>query len=1517
MFNIDMASPDGTKLTFEIAGGADAGLFMIDPETGLLSFVAEPDYESPKSADGDNSYDVVIRMLTEGGVSEEKSLTIKVLDTNDAAGQQATGAGTTGGGNGSISGRFFADGNDNAIDDGDAGVAGATVQLWQYVDNRWQAVRETTTDANGNYSFTGLQADTGNGYRVRFLNDTGREFAEANVGSNDAADSDASNVWLSGAVGETGRIVLAAGQQIANIDAALNTGAAEQVTISETATTGSFGYALGEELIVNGGFEEHPWASSEAGVWGLASHKLNGWTAIGTDGVELQKGDYNTGNARGNTIVELDRVDQFMNSANEGIEQTVTVTEAGTYRLSLDYYFRDHPYSSWLAKFAKATNAFDILVDGEVVRIAGADVDADFVKGLQKLSIDLELSAGTHTIGFVENDLGYDGGNDGSGASIDNVSLRQIHATFTDEELEQLSSRVLGNEIIVNGGFENHANAGKIGAFYYDSMQGWNRIEGASKIELQTGNYGTGNTVGNAIVELDHRGGNVDGIQQTISITKAGTYQLSFDYGMRAIDVNNEGPYYDSHSNAIKVLIDGEIVTLAGIGENATFDRGFQHQSVDIELSAGTHTIQFVEFPWAGNYGDDGAGAMVDNISLRQVGTVIDKGILSGTVYYDGDQDGRFDANEGGLGGRTVYLLNAAGQFVTDADGEAISRVTDAEGNYSFAGIAAGNYRVGLGDDDMKVSDLLAVKAGKVTTGADLDETGRTADTVIEICENQSFVRDFDTTCTIMSEDVYFMMANPVCARIGRSSFDENFSQSWNNGGSSAVHYYVFLKEPADADLTFTIRFVTDPSKIPYDGTLDLAPEGFAWFTNQVNEIDAPRFQEIEVTVKAGQTKSEAFNVGTESAGENYYFGMEVADVYNRDLNEKCLRVAQVVTTPIAFDLNRDGEIGVTGATTSANKAGLTVGETVLFDMNGDGVKERMEWFDGSGDGILVDNRDGKAATDMNGTRLFGDDNGSYANGYAKLLAKFDSNHDGKISGAELNGLALWVDDGDAEVDGGELQSLSRHSVTSISGAVSVETDALGREIIRSTVTQDFEASGNVTYRLEGPDAALFKVDAKGKVSFIAAPDYENPLDADGDNTYEVTLVRVTDDPTCKPARENLSIEICDKPSLGDTVWYDTNRDGIQNNGERGAADVVVKLISAATGIVVATTTTDANGNYLFDDIEPGNYKVMFVAPGGYEFTNKTSVGPEAANGDSDADIATGMTGLIHIDSGEHQRNVDAGLVGTDPGTASLGDYVWYDRNKDGYQNESDAFGAAGVTVKLIDADTGAVLATTTTDATGKYLFSNLDAGDYRVQFVAPNGYAFTTPTTFGPDETPYSSDANQTTGMTGTVHLSIGEAERWVDAGLVDPGTASLGDYVWYDRNKDGYQNESDAFGAAGVTVKLIDADTGAVLATTTTDATGKYLFSNLDAGDYRVQFVAPNGYAFTTPTTFGPDETPYSSDANQTTGMTGTVSLSIGEAERWVDAGLIDPGTASLGDTVWYDTDKDGVKDATEAGA
>ena len=80
------------------------------------------------------------------------------------------------------------------------------------------------------------------------------------------------------------------------------------------------------------------------------------------------------------------------------------------------------------------------------------------------------------------------------------------------------------------------------------------------------------------------------------------------------------------------------------------------------------------------------------------------------------------------------------------------------------------------------------------------------------------------------------------------------------------------------------------------------------------------------------------------------------------------------------------------------------------------------------------------------------------------------------------------------------------------------------------------------------------------------------------------------------------------------------------------------------------------------------------------------------------------------------------------------------------------------------------------------------------------------------------------------------------VDFGFFKP--AALGDYVWYDYNHDGVQNDGPT-GVSGISVTLLFA--GNPVSNTVTDASGGYSFTNLTAGTYQVQFTLPGNLTFT----------------------------------------------------------------------
>ncbi len=137
--------------------------------------------------------------------------------------------------------------------------------------------------------------------------------------------------------------------------------------------------------------------------------------------------------------------------------------------------------------------------------------------------------------------------------------------------------------------------------------------------------------------------------------------------------------------------------------------------------------------------------------------------------------------------------------------------------------------------------------------------------------------------------------------------------------------------------------------------------------------------------------------------------------------------------------------------------------------------------------------------------------------------------------------------------------------------------------------------------------------------------------------------------------------------ALGDTVWYDDNKNGIQDMDEAGVEGVVVELYNCLDELL-ATTVTDVNGFYIFDDLQPGDYYVVFDLPEGYVFTMQDQGADDAI--DSDADPTTGMTICTNLEAGERDMTWDAGIYLMEFDGCSLTIGFW--KNHAGFGPQAD-----------------------------------------------------------------------------------------------------------------------------------------------------------------------------------------------------------------------------------------------------
>lgn len=319
--------------------------------------------------------------------------------------------------------------------------------------------------------------------------------------------------------------------------------------------------------------------------------------------------------------------------------------------------------------------------------------------------------------------------------------------------------------------------------------------------------------------------------------------------------------------------------------------------------------------------------------------------------------------------------------------------------------------------------------------------------------------------------------------------------------------------------------------------------------------------------------------------------------------------------------------------------------------------------------------------------------------------------------------------------------------------------------------------------------------------------------------------------------------------SVGDYVWWDTNADGRQDATDVPLEGVVLRITTLEGGPVtdnagksVTTTTTNAEGWYTFDNLPLGRYKVTVEAPAGFGST-RAEVG--STDGDSSTGFAVSRDMLI---DGDRDPTLDFGFVAVG---VSVGNFVWFDANNNGIQDSGEQ-PIAGAVLSITDMNgnpvrdlAGRLVGSQTTGADGRYLFTNLPPGQYRVTIAYPPGFGPTRPIEGGDR----ANDSSTFVAVTRV--LAAGQADLRLDFGVIP--VVSVGDYVWWDTNRDGRQDDTDVpLQGVLLTISTIDGQPvfdsqGRAVTTTSTDTNGWYTFDNLPLGQYIVCVTDPDGFTAT----------------------------------------------------------------------
>lgn len=428
-------------------------------------------------------------------------------------------------------------------------------------------------------------------------------------------------------------------------------------------------------------------------------------------------------------------------------------------------------------------------------------------------------------------------------------------------------------------------------------------------------------------------------------------------------------------------------------------------------------------------------------------------------------------------------------------------------------------------------------------------------------------------------------------------------------------------------------------------------------------------------------------------------------------------------------------------------------------------------------------------------------------------------------------------------------------------------TDAYGNAIARSTTT-----AANGSYRFDAlppADAGGYTIRQTQPAGYVDGP---NPAPGTADSLGGTRPASGAPDfgrvIAAIPVGGNVAginydfPEIA-RPAIGGTVYRDHDNNGLQGAGEAGIAGATVQLYRSSDHSLAATLSTDASGNYLFSNLEPGSYDLAELQPAGY-------LDGIAAAGQIGGAPCAGCSVSRDYDPANEPATISRirglNLANGDSATAmnfgelvpsTLAGAVYIDFNANGLLDSGEP-GIAGVTLTLAGSDDrgNPVSRSLTTNAAGSYAFGGLRpaaAGGYTITQTQPAGFSN------GPNPPPGSADslggtrpASGAPGF-GTLITAIPVAanQNGVQYRFGELGGTLLAGTVFIDRNRDGTLQPDEPGRAAGVTVQLVDPVSGTVIATTTTDASGNYLFNNAPVGNFRVVMQPPAGYGTTSPTT------------------------------------------------------------------
>ncbi len=302
--------------------------------------------------------------------------------------------------------------------------------------------------------------------------------------------------------------------------------------------------------------------------------------------------------------------------------------------------------------------------------------------------------------------------------------------------------------------------------------------------------------------------------------------------------------------------------------------------------------------------------------------------------------------------------------------------------------------------------------------------------------------------------------------------------------------------------------------------------------------------------------------------------------------------------------------------------------------------------------------------------------------------------------------------------------------------------------------------------------------------------------------------------------------------TLSGCAYVDADGNGALDGGEQLITGVPVSLErkNAAGWVAAGQTKTDATGQYRFDGLAAGEYRVVCTL-GMLEYY-AVSVGGASETS------ATGIAGAaVSLADGQAVSGQDV-CLGV---SAKLTFTAYYDSNNDGLRGPFER-ALKGVTVEVMDGD--APLTSAQSNKKGEATLY-VRPGSYPVRVTLPEGYAFTQKNT---ENLLGGVDASE--GVSDALSFAAGQ-ETQVAIGARPVG--SLSGKAFEDMNNNGVMDDGEP-GVEGVVVHLVGERTGTTR-DLTTDASGEYRFDLLPDDKYTITATLPEGMLYARYSTSGGD--------------------------------------------------------------